>query len=126
MGEARRSLLELASLWTLLATICAHALSPAPSNFARSPGSAFSYHTAEVSIGPKRVVPVAKAKDYQEQDSGSSPAVGAAVHLSGIRSKPSTSRQQQFWFRADAPLTRISALRQSHAPRAPPAVLIQV
>ena len=52
----------LAFIWLALATILAPALAPVGSALELSSGSAFNPFTSEVSLGPSRSSPVAKAK----------------------------------------------------------------
>lgn len=124
MGTARRSVLKLISLWVLLATICAHALSPGQSSLTRSSGSAFSYHTSEVSLGPKRVVSSVKAKAYDES-AKSSPPTFANLPSTTRSGEPQTRIEAQRAWQPVEALARGFRVLEPYAPRAPPIPLIQ-
>lgn len=124
MVAARRSFAQIASLWVLLATICAHALSPSPAGLARSSGSAFSYHTADVSLGPKRIVLVDKAKRYEipvnaDPLLAALPAKSAPVMRPALEDRPAPQ-----WQLAAMPVRQSPAL-EPYAPRAPPIPLLR-
>ena len=62
MTAGRHGKTFLAFVWLALATILAPALAPVGSALETSSGSAFNPFTSEVSLGPSRSAPVAKAK----------------------------------------------------------------
>jgi hypothetical protein len=124
LGVARRRFVELAALWVLLATICAHALSPGSSSFTRSSGSAFSYHTVEVSLGPKGASSVVKTDTYNEQQSGTPPEMAVAAFPSRGSFPPRPVDQQQLRRPVSSPPSE-SPGHRPYAARAPPAALIQ-
>jgi len=62
MIAGRHGTTFLVFVWLAFATILAPALAPVGSALEQSSGSAFNPFTSEVSLGPSRSVPVAKAK----------------------------------------------------------------
>ena len=119
MATAGRSFVKLASFWVLLAVICAHAFSPAPSSLTRSSGSAFSYHTLEVSLGPKPIVSSVKAKAYDGSVKSSPPNFTDVPSVSSSVAPQTRNKPNRSWQPLEALASRFTVL-QPYAARAPP------
>ena len=79
MSGIRRNGVGIFPLWALILTIFAHALLPTGSALVRTPGSAFSASTSDVSLAPSRKTAIAAARQDQLPDGDSGAGANAAA-----------------------------------------------
>ena len=100
MSGVRRKRIGIFSLWALIVTIFAHALLPTGSALARTPGSAFSASTSDVSLAPSRKASVAATRQDQPTDGDSGAGANeAAIPLSltdNVRAGTPGAREKPF------------------------------